>query len=65
MRIALTTLLVAISSMAMAAGDGLAICSQCPGTSLVSLTGADTSNARTTARITEDDMRNWCQGWNP
>lgn len=58
MRTALTTLLVAITTSAIAAGDGLAICSKCPGTTLVSLIGADTSNARAVARISDDDMRN-------
>ncbi len=47
------------------AEEWLALCSQCLSPTVLSKTGAGTTNAIATARITEAGARDWCQQWEP
>lgn len=47
------------------AADWLAVCSKCASPTVFSLTGADTAHAVAQARMTRQELEDWCANWQP
>jgi hypothetical protein len=66
-RIAVLAALAAGVVLLGGAGDlgWLAICSKCASPTIFSKTGAGTANAVAQARMTREELADWCANWNP
>jgi hypothetical protein len=58
-------LLAGAFGSANAAGEWLAVCSQCVNPTIFSKSGVGTASARAEARITRAEVKDWCDNWQP
>ncbi len=57
--------LAGFAALAAPAHDWLAVCSKCMSPTVIELTGAGTANAQARARITQAEVKGWCEQWQP
>jgi hypothetical protein len=54
-----------LSASTMASAEWLALCSKCVNPTIFALTGTDTTHATAQARITRQEIEDWCANWQP